>query len=275
MFAAPSAPSATVSQGAASAALAGLAKAARAAERARDVALAQESSVQPNPVDFYSLDLQGWKRHAMLTMFRGKDGGVRFTDGRAFATRRSTEKGGVDITLYENWQGPPTCVRAEQLISDSDGVLPGVLMIGPRKGAYVPSLRAYGVAAFISPHADHPLTAAVELRVAGGQPKVVPLDEALTILGIRWLPLDGGETEEATQLAITCDEAGDETTFDATRMLRGEGDDEDAAWRRAGALCTMGVLPSLDVTHVPASTIAQFVAALAGGGETADAVAAA
>eukprot|EP00965_Chrysotila_dentata_P097382 3219017-Pleurochrysis_carterae.AAC.1 len=61
---------ATVSQGAAGEALASLAQTVRAAERAKDVVTALQTSVQPTPVDFNCLDLSGWKRYTVLSMFK-------------------------------------------------------------------------------------------------------------------------------------------------------------------------------------------------------------
>eukprot|EP00965_Chrysotila_dentata_P125442 4147564-Pleurochrysis_carterae.AAC.1 len=68
---------------AAGAALAKVAGAVRAAKRAADIMTRSEKSIQPAPVDFTSLGLAGWKQHAALSLFKGTDGTVRFTDGRA------------------------------------------------------------------------------------------------------------------------------------------------------------------------------------------------
>eukprot|EP00965_Chrysotila_dentata_P114407 3781199-Pleurochrysis_carterae.AAC.1 len=73
---------ATVSQGAAGETLASLAQAVRAAERAKNSVSARQTSVQPTPVDFTSLDIAGWKRYSVLSIFKGKDGTMRFTEAR-------------------------------------------------------------------------------------------------------------------------------------------------------------------------------------------------
>eukprot|EP00965_Chrysotila_dentata_P132582 4384197-Pleurochrysis_carterae.AAC.1 len=57
-------------------AIASLAEALREACQARDVVAALSTSVQPSPVDFAALDLDGWKRYASRTLFKGKDGTI-------------------------------------------------------------------------------------------------------------------------------------------------------------------------------------------------------
>eukprot|EP00965_Chrysotila_dentata_P251348 6210003-Pleurochrysis_carterae.AAC.1 len=59
-----------VGVGAAEKALADASVAVRAAEQAYDSAPARELSTQPDAVDHTSLDLTGWKRHAVFTLFR-------------------------------------------------------------------------------------------------------------------------------------------------------------------------------------------------------------
>eukprot|EP00965_Chrysotila_dentata_P129265 4272986-Pleurochrysis_carterae.AAC.1 len=58
-------------------------------------------------MDFKALDFQGWKRWATLAIFKGRDGLVRFTDGRSPALRRPAD-GGVDVALYTR---PPSAAR--------------------------------------------------------------------------------------------------------------------------------------------------------------------
>eukprot|EP00965_Chrysotila_dentata_P224219 6194048-Pleurochrysis_carterae.AAC.1 len=58
-----------------------------------DTVAALSTSVQPPPVDFTSLDLDGWKRQASRALFKGKDGVIRFTDGRAW-TRSASKRNG-------------------------------------------------------------------------------------------------------------------------------------------------------------------------------------
>eukprot|EP00965_Chrysotila_dentata_P252157 6210523-Pleurochrysis_carterae.AAC.1 len=61
-------------------------------------------------------------------MFKSKDGVVRFTEARGVVSRRGDESDVlVDITVYRTVQGAPEVWPAERLISDSDGVLWGVL----------------------------------------------------------------------------------------------------------------------------------------------------
>eukprot|EP00965_Chrysotila_dentata_P120794 3995199-Pleurochrysis_carterae.AAC.1 len=92
-------PSGCVSLGAAGRALPGLEEAVRAAERACHTMATLEISIQPQAVDFKALDFQGWKRWATLAIFKGRDGVVRFTDGRSPVLHRPADDG-VDVALY-------------------------------------------------------------------------------------------------------------------------------------------------------------------------------
>eukprot|EP00965_Chrysotila_dentata_P099058 3275982-Pleurochrysis_carterae.AAC.1 len=89
--------SAGVSMSPAERALADVARAVSAADRARDSVPARAISVQPPVVDFTTLDIPGWKRYSKLSLFRGKDGMVRFTEGRVAAARRPSGEDGVYI----------------------------------------------------------------------------------------------------------------------------------------------------------------------------------
>eukprot|EP00965_Chrysotila_dentata_P142952 4723983-Pleurochrysis_carterae.AAC.1 len=80
-----------------STALADALGAVRAASRASHATPKHKKSIQPALVDFTSLGLAGWKQHGALTLFRGADGAVRFTDGRAMARRGPGESGAVEI----------------------------------------------------------------------------------------------------------------------------------------------------------------------------------
>eukprot|EP00965_Chrysotila_dentata_P225914 6195070-Pleurochrysis_carterae.AAC.1 len=57
-----------------------------------------EISTQPQALDFRALDMYGWKRWATLSMFKGRDGVVRFTDGDSPVTCRATD-GGIEVAL--------------------------------------------------------------------------------------------------------------------------------------------------------------------------------
>eukprot|EP00965_Chrysotila_dentata_P119931 3966532-Pleurochrysis_carterae.AAC.1 len=103
--------------------------------------------------------MTGWKRWAALSLFRGKDGVVRFTDGRAPVARRPSD-GGVDISIHATALGGRTTIRSETLLSDSDGVLPAVLCFGGRTGELGQTLRVLGLPATLSPHGDTPLAEA-------------------------------------------------------------------------------------------------------------------
>eukprot|EP00965_Chrysotila_dentata_P186518 6158336-Pleurochrysis_carterae.AAC.1 len=139
-------PPGCVFPGVAGRALAGLAAAVQAAERVDHTVAALENSVQPQAVDFKTLDLNGWNRWAALTMFKGSDGIVRFTDGYTPASRRP-DGGGIDIALRVTARGGAVTVQTETLLSDSNGVLPAVLCLGGRTGELVPTLRVRGLPA--------------------------------------------------------------------------------------------------------------------------------
>eukprot|EP00965_Chrysotila_dentata_P191192 6174365-Pleurochrysis_carterae.AAC.2 len=62
--------SAGVSTSPAERALVEVARAVSAADRARDSAPVRAILVQPPAVDFTTLDLPGWKRHAKLSLFK-------------------------------------------------------------------------------------------------------------------------------------------------------------------------------------------------------------
>eukprot|EP00965_Chrysotila_dentata_P201940 6180835-Pleurochrysis_carterae.AAC.1 len=112
-------------------------------------------------------------------MFKGRDGIVRFTDGDMPASRRQGD-GGIDITLRATARGGTVTVQAETLLGNSDGVLPAILCFGDRAGELVPTLRVRVLTAtLLSPHGDDQLAEAVELRVAGSRPRVMPLQQAL------------------------------------------------------------------------------------------------
>eukprot|EP00965_Chrysotila_dentata_P025134 834250-Pleurochrysis_carterae.AAC.1 len=133
-------------------------------------------------------------------MFKGKDGAVRFTEGRAMVRRRPTGEAAVEVNVltavgggYETWE-------AAALKAASDGVLPGVLSLGPRKGAWAATLRVRGESAMLAPYAGRPLAEAVELRVGGGQPVVMPLVAALQKLGLQWRAVGDDGEDDATQV---------------------------------------------------------------------------
>eukprot|EP00965_Chrysotila_dentata_P019445 646497-Pleurochrysis_carterae.AAC.1 len=164
-------------------------------------------------------------------------------------------------------------VRAETLLSDSDGVLPAVLCFGGRTGELGRTLRVLGLPATLSPHGDTPLAEAVELRAAGSHPRVPSLAQALEMLGVDWMPLDGAAEDGATQLVAGPDGAeASAADFNYAQALRGLGETEATAWGRAGLLCTIGVLPPLDSTRLPARDVAHFIAAAGGDQAAADAV---
>eukprot|EP00965_Chrysotila_dentata_P237311 6201823-Pleurochrysis_carterae.AAC.2 len=75
--------------GSADAALAELSRAVKEAGRAHGGRVAKTKSVQPSPIDFTTLSLEGWRSKGAQTMFRQKNGRLYFTDGRDVARRTS------------------------------------------------------------------------------------------------------------------------------------------------------------------------------------------
>eukprot|EP00965_Chrysotila_dentata_P009865 321771-Pleurochrysis_carterae.AAC.1 len=106
-----------------------------------------------------------------------------------------------------------------------------------------------GESATLAPHAGRPLAEAVELRVGGGQPAVMPLVAALQKLGLQWRAVDDDGEDDATQVATA--EAA-EANAEAAAPLREEwaliAADEPAskAWERVSVLCAMGVARTPD-----------------------------
>eukprot|EP00965_Chrysotila_dentata_P037795 1257002-Pleurochrysis_carterae.AAC.1 len=151
-------------------------------------------------------------------MFKGRDGIVRYTDGDAPASRRPGGDG-IEVTLRVTARGGAFTMQTENEL--------------------VPTLRVRGLPATLSPHGDDPLAEAVELRVAGSRPRVMPLQQALQALNITWTPVGDTADADATQLAPpqTGDMPGvarDDTLW----AVQAPGDDEAAVWERAGYLCT-------------------------------------
>eukprot|EP00965_Chrysotila_dentata_P109390 3615175-Pleurochrysis_carterae.AAC.1 len=106
-------------------------------------------------------------------------------------------------------------------------------------------------------------------QVAGSRPCVLPLEQALEALGINWTPVDGARGADAALAALPHDGAtGGAARDDGMWALRAPGEDEATTWARAGLLCTVGLMPSLDGARVSTEDVAQFVAA-AGGNQAA------
>eukprot|EP00965_Chrysotila_dentata_P062876 2083023-Pleurochrysis_carterae.AAC.1 len=101
-------------------ALADVARAVSEASRARNSARARAVSTLPPAVDFTALDLLGWKCYAKLSLFKGKDGMVRFKDGKATTTRRPSGESGTNIEVKCTTRGGHMSVEASALIDASD-----------------------------------------------------------------------------------------------------------------------------------------------------------
>eukprot|EP00965_Chrysotila_dentata_P095260 3148773-Pleurochrysis_carterae.AAC.1 len=117
--------------------------------------------------------------------------------------------------------------------------MPAVLCVGGRAGALAPTLRVRGFVATLAPHGDVPMMEAVGLQVAGSRPCVRPLPQTLESMGITWTSVDGTTGADATQLAAPQGVAVEGLAHaDGMWALPTPGEDEAAAWARAGPLCT-------------------------------------
>eukprot|EP00965_Chrysotila_dentata_P144144 4761503-Pleurochrysis_carterae.AAC.1 len=114
-----------------------------------------------------------------------------------------------------------------ELLAISNAAMPGVLVLGKRKGTNTRGLRLNGMLATLSPTVGKPLTQAAGIRVEGGEVAKKPLDRALQLLELEWQTLvgEGAQTADddapedaAGALLEEAWLAGDPA--DATSMLR-------------------------------------------------------
>eukprot|EP00965_Chrysotila_dentata_P054952 1824207-Pleurochrysis_carterae.AAC.2 len=137
--------------------------------------------------------------------------------------------------------------------------MPGVLVLGRRKGANAQGLRWKGLTATLSPMTDGPLAQAVGISVAGGPVAAKPLEVALQLLELNWQTLvgEGGvpeadDNEPEQEVGAMLEEV----------WLAGEAADATSALRLA-ALRTMGVVTGDDAAQ-DAGSVARFLCAAAG-----------
>eukprot|EP00965_Chrysotila_dentata_P061070 2023341-Pleurochrysis_carterae.AAC.1 len=215
-----------------------LSRAARAASRAAEAARAPSGSLQPAAVAWAGLDLAGWRKTSALSLFKLQTGEVRFTAGRAVAKPLALPSGdSVEVQLGTVAGEPAVWTPVHGLVSASDAALAGVLSWDGRRGASVPGLRVHTRAATLSPVEGAAPRDAVELTVAGDDPRVVPLDVALLALGLQGSPIGapaptsggGGSTAAPQQRALPL------------AWLLGGGGGDAHGRRRASQLRTMGV----------------------------------
>eukprot|EP00965_Chrysotila_dentata_P223829 6193815-Pleurochrysis_carterae.AAC.1 len=76
-----------------------------------------------------------------------------------------------------------------ELLAISDAAMPGVLVLGRRKGANAQGLRWKGLTATLSPMTDEALARAAGVSVAGGPVAAKPLEVALQFLELKWQTL--------------------------------------------------------------------------------------
>eukprot|EP00965_Chrysotila_dentata_P015186 502440-Pleurochrysis_carterae.AAC.1 len=75
--------------------------------------------------------------------------------------------------------GSVTSVPVPDLLAFSDAALPGVLVLGKRKGTNARGLRLNGMLATLSPVVGKSLAQAAGIRVEGGEVAEKPLERAL------------------------------------------------------------------------------------------------
>eukprot|EP00965_Chrysotila_dentata_P180590 5961772-Pleurochrysis_carterae.AAC.1 len=132
-------------------AAAALSGAARAARRALGATKA-DGSYQVAAVDWASLDIKGWAKHGALSAFKLKGSGlVLYTGGRDFVRPAVGEDEGKILIKLCDGGGDTIPLTADKLLEQSDGAMAGVLYHDGRRGAAVPSLRAHGTDATLSP----------------------------------------------------------------------------------------------------------------------------
>eukprot|EP00965_Chrysotila_dentata_P031408 1047046-Pleurochrysis_carterae.AAC.1 len=130
-----------------------MSRAVSRASRAQNARPVTPRSIQPTPVDFTSLNLEGWKSTGALSFFKLKDGRVLFTDGRDMARRTSLD-GPIDVQLLDRAGGSVTSMPVSELLAISDAAMPGVLVLVRRKGANAQGLRWKGLTATLPPMTD-------------------------------------------------------------------------------------------------------------------------
>eukprot|EP00965_Chrysotila_dentata_P006397 208530-Pleurochrysis_carterae.AAC.3 len=72
----------------------------------------------------------------------------------------------------------------------------------------------------------------------------MPLAEALQRLGIHWQPIGGKADDEPTRADAQSRAAIAVTTYEDAQLLVGADEGDEAVWRRAVVLCTLGLIPS-------------------------------
>eukprot|EP00965_Chrysotila_dentata_P018715 622968-Pleurochrysis_carterae.AAC.1 len=237
-----------------------LSRAARAASRAAEAARAPSGSIQPAAVAWADLDLAGWRKKSALSLFKLQSGEVRFTAGRAVARPLATPSGdSVEVQLVAVAGEPAVWTPVQGLVSASDAALAGVLSWDGRRGAAVPGLRVHTRPATLSPVEGAAPRDAVELTVAGDDPRVMPLDTALQALGLRWSPI-GAPAPTPSGGGLSA--APRQRSLPLAWLLGGGGGDAHGR-RRASQLRTMGV-SAAGASGISARSAAQLVAGWAG-----------
>eukprot|EP00965_Chrysotila_dentata_P057561 1909558-Pleurochrysis_carterae.AAC.1 len=149
-------------KGQAERAAAALMRATRAAKKAASATQGADDSLPSRPIDWQGMSASAWKRFGALSAFRMRNSGtVLFTEGRD-VVREATVDGRdrIMVQLLGVAADVVTPVSVEQLLVNSDGVLPGVLSFDGRRGAAVPHLHVQGqtdMPATITPHRDKPV----------------------------------------------------------------------------------------------------------------------
>eukprot|EP00965_Chrysotila_dentata_P178600 5898609-Pleurochrysis_carterae.AAC.6 len=90
--------------------------------------------------------------------------------------------GEVLVTIYRDSAARPELVAASALLRGSVGIALGVMGRGKKLGATAPAHSACGFAGELSSHSTSPVVEALELRLAGGFPELLPRGGAFRAL---------------------------------------------------------------------------------------------
>eukprot|EP00965_Chrysotila_dentata_P000737 23065-Pleurochrysis_carterae.AAC.1 len=173
--------------------------AARKAKRAWTASRAEKVLFKLAQVDWAGLDIKGAR------------------DFVHPATGRDEEK----IVVLLDTGGSDVVPRmADQLVSQSDGALAGILYCDGRCGAALPSLRTQKSAATLSPVRERSLPEAVVLGVGADKPRVMPLQAAMTALGLQWNPVAGAPAHDSAAAAA---QAAARTVLQPSWLVGAEG----------------------------------------------------
>eukprot|EP00965_Chrysotila_dentata_P014764 488773-Pleurochrysis_carterae.AAC.1 len=99
-----------------------LQQATREARKALEAVGGFRSSMPPPVIDWQAMDVKGWERQGMLSVFRMRGGSILFTPARD-VVKPDVNGGGLIVQVYYEEDGDPYPLAVERLVQESDGVL--------------------------------------------------------------------------------------------------------------------------------------------------------